>query len=353
MTPAEARALYPVLKKRAYLNAGTNGPLAEATVRTMERATIEELEAGRSGGAGRMERFRSLQARIKARIAEAIQVEPGHVAITSSTTEGCNIALAALRIGPGDEVVTTDNEHPALIAPLAARGASVRVAEVLHHPTGEALDRILGQVTPRTKAVALSHVGWLNGQVLPVVEVKRATGLPVVVDGAQSGGAIPVEAAEVDFYTVSCQKWLCGPDGTGALYVRDPERTPPGLGSFMTMHGEGVDKFQISHHAMPVLEGWATALDLHPEWRFERAVALTGFAREQLSRRFELATDGDPSTLLSFTVPGDPPALTVKLAERDVVVRDLPGVPWIRISCGYWNDESDIERLLSALSALN
>jgi L-cysteine/cystine lyase len=349
MTPAEARALYPVLRRRAYLNAGTCGPLAAATVEAMQRATVEDLEAGRSGAA-RFERFQSLQKRIKGRVAEAINVDPAHVTITSSTTEGCNIALAALHIGPGDEVVTTDNEHPALTAPLAARGAAVRVAEVLRHPTSEALDRILGQVTPRTRAIAVSHVCWLNGQVLPVVEVKRATGLPVVVDGAQSGGAIPVDAAEIDFYTVSCQKWLCGPEGTGALYVRDPERTPPVLASHPSTHGEGGDRFQISHHAMPVLEGWATALDLHPEWRFERALSLSALAREQLSRRFEVATDGDRSTLVSFVAPGEPPAVAARLAERDVVVRDLPGVPWIRISCGYWNDESDIERLLGALS---
>jgi L-cysteine/cystine lyase len=247
-------------------------------------------------------------------------------------------------------VVTTDNEHPGLTAPLAARGASVRVAEVLRHPASEALDRILGQVTPQTRAIALSHVCWLNGQVLPVVEVKRATGLPVVVDGAQSGGAIPVEAAEIDFYTVSCQKWLCGPEGTGALYVRDPERTPPGLGSHSTVHGEGVDRFQLGHHALPVLEGWATALDLHPDWRFERALSLTAFAREQLGRRYELATDEDRSTLVSFVVPGEPPAVRARLEDRDVIARDLPGTPWIRISCGYWNDESDIERLLAALS---
>ncbi len=349
MTPAEARALYPVLRTRAYLNAGTCGPLADATVQAMLRATVEDLESGRSGSQ-RLERYRSLQERIKARIGEAIQVDPAHVAITSSTTEGCNIALAALHIGPGDEVVTTDNEHPALTGPLAARGASVRVAEVLHHPTSEALDRILAQVTPRTRAIALSHVGWLNGQVLPVVEVKRATSLPVVVDGAQAGGAIAVEAAEIDFYTVSCQKWLCGPDGTGALYVRDPDSTPPVLAGHIPAQGEGIDRFQIVHHAIPVLEGWATALELHPEWRFEQAASLTATAREMLGRRFELATDGDPSTLVSFTVPGDPSAVRAKLEEQGVVARDLPGTSWIRISCGYWNDESDIERLVDALN---
>jgi len=348
MTPATARALYPVLKTRAYLNAGTCGPLADETVAALTRAALEELESGRSG-VDRFERYFDLQRRIQTRVGSVIGVDPTHVAITNSTTEGCNIALAAMRLGAADEVVTTDQEHPGLTAPLANCGAQVRVAEVLHHAASEALGRILAQVTPRTRLIALSHVGWLNGQVLPVLEVKRATGLPVLVDGAQSAGAIPVHAAEVDFYTVSCQKWLCAPEGTGALYIRNPENLAPGLGSYMTAHGEGADRFQIAHHPIPTLEAWVTALDLHPEWRYQRAAELSALARAQLSRRFDVATEADQSTLVSFAAPGEPSDVTALLAERGVIVRDLPGTPWIRISCGYWNDESDIDRLVQAL----
>ncbi|MGA7910061.1 MAG: aminotransferase class V-fold PLP-dependent enzyme [Candidatus Dormiibacterota bacterium] len=349
MTPAAARALYPVFKTRAYLNAGTCGPLADATVAALTRSALEELERGRSG-TDRIERYFDLQRRIQSGVGSVIGVDPSRVAITSSTTEGCNIALAAMRLGADDEVVTTDNEHPGVTAPLAKCNAQVRVAEVLHHAASEALDRILAQVTPRTRLIALSHVGWLNGQVLPVLELKRATGLPVLVDGAQSAGAIPVQAADVDFYTVSCQKWLCAPDGTGALYVRDPEKLEPGLGGYMTVHGEGVDRFQIAHHAIPTLEAWVTALDLHPEWRYQRAAELSALAREQLSQRFDVVTEADQSTLVSFVAPGEPLEVTARLAERGVIVRDLPGTPWIRISCGYWNDESDIDRLVKAFA---
>jgi L-cysteine/cystine lyase len=349
MTPATARALYPVLKTRAYLNAGTCGPLAEATVAALTRSALEELENGRSG-MDRVEHHRDLRWRIRSVVGSLIGVDPSRVVITSSTTEGCNMVLAAMRLGADDVVVTTDNEHPGLTAPLTECGAQVRVAEVLHHAASEALERILAQVTPRTRLIALSHVGWLNGQVLPVLELKRATGLPVLVDGAQSAGAIPVQAADVDFYTVSCQKWLCAPDGTGALYIRDPESLEPGLGGYMTVHGEGVERFQVAHHPIPTLEAWATALDLHPEWRYQRAAELAALARERLSQRFDVVTEADQSTLVSFVAPGEPSEVTARLTERGVIVRDLPGTPWIRISCGYWNDESDIDRLVQALA---
>jgi len=348
VTPDSARDLYPVFATRAYLNAGTCGPLARATVAALNAASIRELERGRSG-LDRIELYHELNGRIRSRVADVIGVDASRVAITSSTTEGCNIVLAGLRLGADDEVVTTDNEHSGLTAPLAVRGVQVRVAEVLHHAASEAFDRILARVTPRTRLIALSHVCWLNGQVLPVLALKQATGLPVLVDGAQAAGAIPVEAAGVDFYTVSCQKWLCAPDGTGALYIRDPAGLEPGLGSFMAVHGEGVDRFQIAHHPIPILEAWATALELHPAWSYERAAAITALARQRLSERFDVVTEPNQSTLLSFVAPAEPAAVTAHLAERGVVVRDLPDTPWIRISCGYWNDESDIDRLIEAL----
>lgn len=171
----------------------------------------------------------------------------------------------------------------------------------------------------------------------------------MLVDGAQAAGAILVQAADIDFYTVSCQEWLCAPEGTGALYVRDPEKLEPGLGGYMTVHGEGVDRFQIAHHPIPTLEAWVTAVDLHPEWRYQRAAELSAVAREQLGRRFDVVTEADQSTLVSFVAPGEPLEVTARLAERGVIVRDLPGTAWIRISCGYWNDDSDIDRLVQAL----
>ena len=85
-------------------------------------------------------------------------------------------------------------------------------------------DAILAAVTPRTRLLALSQVLWTSGRALPVRELREQTGVPVLVDGAQSVGAIPVDAAGLDFLTISGQKWLCGPDSTGALVVADPER---------------------------------------------------------------------------------------------------------------------------------
>ena len=88
-------------------------------------------------------------------------------------------------------------------------------------PTREAIAAAIGE---RTRLVALSHVLWTDGAVLPLPEISadaHAAGARVLVDGAQGGGAIPFRPPELgcDYYTYSGQKWLCGPSGTGALWI--------------------------------------------------------------------------------------------------------------------------------------
>ncbi|MBO0683323.1 MAG: aminotransferase class V-fold PLP-dependent enzyme [Candidatus Dormibacteraeota bacterium] len=349
MTPAEARAGFPVLEKIAYLNAGTCGPLARRTVEAMAEWEERDLVEGR-GGMARFEGRSRLVKGLRERLGALLQVPPDRLVLTSSTTEGCNLVITGLDLQPDDEVVTTDAEHPGLLSPLTASGAAIKQAGVLARPAGEALDAVLAEVTPRTRLVALSHVLWMNGHVMPIAEIKRRTGLPVLVDGAQSVGAIPVDAAGVDYYTVSGQKWLCGPELTGALYVSDPASLRPRVAGFGFMHGEGVDRLALLHHPAGMLAGLLSALEDRPEWAFERAAEMAGRCREALIAA-GLAVHSEPGqgTLLSFEVGGDPPAAVQRARERGVVVRSLPN-GWIRGSVGWWSDESDIERLVQAFA---
>ena len=358
MTPEDAHGEFPVLERFAYLNAGTLGPLSRATMAAMAERTRWDNEHGR-GGKEFFESMLALRARVREQLAALIRAPADRLALTSSTTEGCNIVLAGFGLGPEDEVVTTSSEHPGLLAPLHLTGARVRLAEVAHRPAAEALEAILGQITPRTRLLALSHVIWTTGQVIPVHELKRETGLPILVDGAQSAAAIPVDVGDLDFYTVSGQKWLCGPEPLGALYVREPEALRMAFATYFSVQSIGRDgtfvprdgalRFDSGWIPTAGLAGLEAALDQAPDWRFERAAEMTERCRVALGERFDVVSEPHQGTLVSFVAPGEPAEDAARLYDAGVIVRDLPGTGWLRASCGWWTSEDDLDRLVGSL----
>ena len=353
MTFEEARAQFPVLDRLAYLQAGSVGPLARATLDAMVADEERWLVEGR-GSAPRFERILELREVLRRELGALVGVDAEHVAITASTTDGCNVVLAGLDFGPVDEVVTTTDEHFGLIGPLHASGA--RVVVVPPDP-----DRIASAVTSRTRLLALSHVLWTTGQVLPVHELKRETGLPILVDGAQSVGTIPVDARGLDYYTISGQKWLCGPEGTGALVVADPDRLRVGRPSYLAQQRYEADgsfdprlgaaRFDPNLTPNAAVVGLRVALETVPDWRFERAAATAERLRELLLESgADVVVPEERATLVSWRVTAEETAAAVaRFAEAGVIVRDLPGRGLVRASVGWWTSDDDLERLVAAL----
>jgi L-cysteine/cystine lyase len=359
MTFEEARAQFPMLERVAYLNAGTNGPLSRATADAMAAQQLIDLEQGR-GGSAYFEAALELRNQVRAKLAALVNVPSENLTLATSTTNGCNIVVAGLGLGPEDEVLTTDGEHFGLLGALAVSRARLRVARVRELPPEQALQVMLAEVTPKTRLLALSHVCWMTGNRFPVAELKEATGLPILIDGAQSVGAIPVDASGFDYYAFSCQKWLCGPDSLGGLALADPESLPltsPSYFAQTTHDPEGGFEPRVGAQRLdpgwtpPVsLAGLGAALDQRPDWAFERAAVTTARCRELLAERFDVVTAGEPATLVTFRAQEEDTAeLVRRLYEKSVVVRDIPGQGLIRVSCGWWTCDDDVEKLLAAL----
>jgi L-cysteine/cystine lyase len=359
------RSGLPVLERYAYLNAGTNGPLPRRTVEAMTATLAQDLSEGRSS----KPYFEAMLARreeLRSALAGVIGAAPAEVALTNSTTEACNVVINGLRIGEGDEVVTTDSEHPGLFGGLVASGAELRVVPVRDLPVADVARALEEAVTERTKLVALSHVSWLTGAVFPVREL-AAVGARLLVDGAQAAGALEVDVRELgcDFYTVSAQKWLLGPDVTGALFVRadrveELRLAMPSYGSWDFEEGytyrvrPGAGRFDPgwipAAAGIGLLESLAFAEKAGSE-RFGHAARMSERLRRLLAGEgYEVVTESGQATLVTWKVAGDTKAAVERLADAGVIVRDLPGLGWLRASCGFWTSEEDLERLVAGLS---
>ena len=352
-----------MLERLAYLNTGTFGPLPQRTVDLVVGWQERVLVEGRSSLA-LWEESKEIRTDLRQALADTIGADSASLALTTSTTEGCDIVLSGLQLGPEDEVVTTDLEHPGLLGALHVSPAQMRVARLQDRPVSEALAAIEAELSDRTRLVALSHVAWTTGAVLPVAEL-AGRNFRVLVDGAQSVGAIPVDVRSLgcDFYTVSGQKWLLGPDTTGALYVR-PDRveelalTAPSYLSWedtvALVPWPDARRFESVWIGPGPLAALLASIHFAEEIgaeRFTRARETAEACRVLCEAKAEMITEPGQATIVSFRPRGDAAELVAGLGERGVVVRDLPGLGWVRASCGFWTSPDDLERLAAGLEA--
>ena len=369
----ELRRSIAGLEKATYLNTGWAGPSPDRVLARMKEAAEEERDAGPASPAGLALTHR-ISGEATAAAARLLHADPQDVTLTHGTTEGINIVLHGLAWEPGDELVTCDLEHPGLEAPTALveqRGVTVRrVAISPKASAAEALESIRQALGPRTKLVALSHIMYTCGLRLPAADVARAAhdaGAMVLFDGAQTAGHVRLHMAEIDadFYAVSGQKWLLGPAGTGALYVRrdrhgllTPLLTAPGVG-----HVTGLDALALTSHSAVLQAGFAEAVrayeELGPERAEGRIFELAARLRDGLSALPGIAITGpeDPTTACGLTaVSADgwtPADLADALWERfSIAARTTVYPAGVRFSTAAFNNESDVDRVLETLREL-
>lgn len=355
--PVTFRAQFPVMERCAYLNAGTEGPLPSAALAAVRDRIELEVSRGRCGRPY-FDALIGLAAQLRGAYAQVLGCEASDVALTGSTTDGVNTVISGLDLQPGDEVLTSDEEHPGLLAPLGRarrrHGVEVRVVPFVELPN---------EVTPSTRLIACSHVSWVGGRVTDV-NALTATGVPVLLDAAQAIGAIPVDvrALGCDFYAASGQKWLCGPEGSGCLYVRrdrlDDLLIPwPGYGSLADPHQAlefepAEDAARLDHgfpggirsaSALASLDvlaqaGWA--------WVHDRAAALAEALAGRLAEQGLQVAPRGRSTLVSWKAP-DADAEVARLAAEGFIVRSIPAFGLVRASVGAWSSEQELDALAS------
>ena len=378
---AAIRAELPAVGEAAFFNTGSFGPLSRRGTATLVEEANAELERGRMGQQV-FERMREHRVMLREAFASLLGSQPSEIALTHSTTEGVNLALAGLDWQPGDRLITAGIEHPAVANPAAVlgqrRGVEV-VATEIGMPGIDARAALEAALAEGARAVALSHVSYATGVVLPIAElteVAHRAGALMIVDGAQSVGMIPLDlpALGIDAYAGPGQKWLCGPGGTGVLYLApdaldrfqltlagygsgspSPDlrsfELAPGAARFeaLTLHGPSVE-------ALLTTMDWLAGPDVGWEWAFARIKALGQRLHQALSAVHGVTLSAAPEEiagLVSFTVAGHTPAeVTSAVREAGFVIRDVPA-PWAaRVSTGFYNSEEEVDRFAATLARL-
>lgn len=354
--PSAFRAQFPVLERVGYLNAGTEGPLPQGAVDAVRQRI--ELE-GYEGRVGRpyFDSVMAMAADLRAGYARVLGANSTELALTGSTTDGVNTVISGLDLRPGDEILTSDEEHPGLLAPLGLakmrHDVKVRVA-----PFAE----LSAAITSSTRLVACSHVSWVSGRVVDVRALVDS-GVPVLLDAAQAIGAIPVDVHELGchFYAASGQKWLCGPEGSGCLYVQaerlDDLLVPwPGYGSLadprQALEFSPAESAARLDHGFPagMRSAWALAsLDVFEHagwpWVHERATSLAASLADRLADRGMTVWPRGRSTLVAWAAE-NPENEVARLAAAGLIVRSIPAFGLVRASVGAWNTEAELDDLV-------
>ncbi len=312
---------------------------------------------------------------VRAGLARAFGCDPEEMAITRNSTEGLVGVQLGLDLRRGDEVLTTTHDYPRMKTAWQQRerrdGIVMRLVSFPLPPArlDDLVECFRRAITPRTKAILVSHITNLTGQIFPVREIVRLgreRGIEVIVDGAQAFAHFPFTLAELDcdYYATSLHKWLMAPHGTGFLYVRR-SRIPevwPLFGAPPEMAGN-IRKFEeIGTHPAANHNAIAEALALHQAIGVERKAARLRHLRDRWMRRLasvpkvRVLTSFDPAMscgIGTFHVDGlAPQALARHLFDAHrIIVTPLvhPEFDGIRVTPGVYTTAAEVDRFAEAM----
>jgi L-cysteine/cystine lyase len=368
-----------------YMNTGFTGPSPEPVLERMREVFEKEASVGPASVEG-LAQSRAISEEARAAVAKYFHADIDEVTITHGTTEGLHVVIYGMQWGPGDEFVSCSLEHPALATPcnvLEERyGVTVKRVEVAPNATkAEALAAFKAALSPRTKLVAISHVQYSCGLKLPAKEIIAAAheaGTLVALDGAQTGGQFDIDTRDldVDFYSISGQKWVLGPNGTGALFAKrehiknlEPLFTTNAIADARAMPGDAPgapnpwQRFRIASTSPALTAGFTKGLNLLMDIGMKDVEAYCKMLGDRM--RAGVAKIGgctltgptdDETTcgLTAVAIDGwEPRQVVDALWERyKIAVRAVNSPPAIRISTAHFNTEAEVDRVLEALQKI-
>ncbi len=377
------RQQFPGLINKVYFNFGGQGTMPNGAM----EAIIDSYKYIQLKGpfSGKVNSWINKRIQLtKEAIASEIDANPDTITLTENVTASCNIALWGINWQPGDHILMTDCEHPGVIAIIqeisrrfGVEFSTCPLLDTLNE--GDPVSVIAKHLQPQTKLVVLSHLLWNTGQVLPleeIVTVCHQKSVPVLVDGAQSVGCIPLTLRDsaVDFYAFTGHKWLCGPSGVGGLYISPTALTnlnPTFIGwrgieiadngQPLNFKSDG-SKFEVASSAYPLYDGLRGAIATHQEWgtpekRAQQIRDLSAYLWQNLATMEGvkcLSNHAPDAGLISFQLTGNlSHNQAVHLLEKQgFLLRTIADPNCIRACVHYFTLPEEIEQLREELQKL-
>jgi selenocysteine lyase/cysteine desulfurase len=354
----------------AHLATGGEAPVLRANLEAATRFLLDKGDAmpGR-------ERFFEAADRTRALLAARLGGRPEEISFLGSASEGLHVASEGIDWRPGDNVVVGLSEFPSVLLAwqrLRARGVEVRAVgrEVVVSP-----DEIAAAVDRRTRAIAVSHVGYLTGARYDLARLRGLAdrvGARLVVDASHALGAIPVDGAACDVVVACCYKWLLATHGVGVFYVnrrRWPELEAPWVGWHSTEHeddwrrrtdyrvrqdGARFEAGNPPFLQVYILESALRALDrIDPRASEAHVLALGGALRAGLVKLgLTVLTPEAPEERAGNIVFATERCMDVERVLRESGVLVWAGDQRVRLSTHVYNDEADVARALAVLGDL-
>ncbi len=385
MDVVQLRKQIPVCQAMTYMNTGWSGPSPLPVVDAIKERLNLEMTRGPTNpdvnSAGK-----EIQAQAKEAVARLLNATPEEICLTKNTTEGLNFVINGLPWRQGDEIITCSLEHNSVLVPSYYQqhrhGAVVKVLDFAPNESQDSiLDKIEAAVTERTKLVFLSHVEYSCGLRMPVKEIGRLIrnrGGLMLLDGAQTAGHIDLDMRDLgcDFYSIPGQKWLLGPEGTGALYIRreliDQVAPVNVAGRAAVRTGNPYDfqpslstmeKFQITSTSAPLQAGLLRTLE------FIQDIGVGEIEKRNLdlAGRMKLALRETPgvrvlspldrqgsSGLVTFNIGGvSPDEVVSRLWEKHrILLRTVSFPSCIRASLHFFNTGEEVDQVVEALRGI-
>jgi selenocysteine lyase/cysteine desulfurase len=374
LTPGSdaARALFPITEQTTFLNHASASPLSTRVSGAMQEwVNWWAQHGGRDDSPMPLAEFRE-------RLARLVGTAADEIAIIPNTSEGLLLVAQGFPWRPGDALLTAEGEFTANVYPwqtLRERGVEiVRLPARNHRILPEDVEAAM-RAHPNIRLLALSFVGFATGfrnDLAALGQLCRQYDVRFCVDAIQGAGALPIDvrAMEIDFLAAGGPKWLMGPIGAGIFYVRRGliETLQSGHHGWMSTTDmadffrydapwqESAARFEAGTLPWPSLYGLAASAETLLEVgipNIERHVLALGDALiEGLEAKGCVVETprgrGERGGIVSFSDPQRSAADVARHLDSHHVTVSARG-PFVRVSPHFYNNLSDIERLLEVL----